>query len=299
MLLLFIGNENAELLKSLRATQPAPNPLEDPYFVPGKGEIKKGEKVIKTTEDVRKYLKRGDPFKFIANCDGECKEFTYEVSEDLKDEYTCETIPLNRQYSGDDKNDIKLTKIDKVKTTEKLGETFNNLGKAFGKIIGTTDVEEENVEDLNAEPRIYNNNYTYYYYFILFYHIFIAGPPSAPPPPSKPALPYGWSEEKDQEGNVYYYNKTTGESQWDRPTLEGLLRTSKSFLSNSSSNYYSIYQFYTPSKDNLDSNRDSKPALSTSASSKSNINVSSTFKKKNKKNDSMKGVTSRTSIKFG
>lgn len=154
-LLLLIENENAELLKSLREKQPAPNPLEDIYFVPGTGEIKKGEKVIKTTDDVRKYLKRGDPFKFIANSDGECKEFVYEVSEDPKDEYSCEKIPLNRQYSGDDKNDITLTKIDKVKKTEKLGETFSNIGKAFNKIIGATDVEEENVEDLNAEPRIY------------------------------------------------------------------------------------------------------------------------------------------------
>ena len=31
------------------------------------------------------------------------------------------------------------------------------------------------------------------------------------------ALPYGWSEENDGQGNTYYYNQQTGESAWERP----------------------------------------------------------------------------------
>jgi hypothetical protein len=32
------------------------------------------------------------------------------------------------------------------------------------------------------------------------------------------SLPPGWTTEKDTDGNVYYYNARTGESQWDIPT---------------------------------------------------------------------------------
>ena len=31
------------------------------------------------------------------------------------------------------------------------------------------------------------------------------------------ALPFGWSEENDGQGNTYYYNQQTGESAWERP----------------------------------------------------------------------------------
>ncbi|CAK9862038.1 unnamed protein product, partial [Sphagnum jensenii] len=37
-------------------------------------------------------------------------------------------------------------------------------------------------------------------------------------------LPPGWVEGKDPEsGHVYFYNQTTGKSQWDRPTVQALL----------------------------------------------------------------------------
>ena len=31
------------------------------------------------------------------------------------------------------------------------------------------------------------------------------------------ALPFGWSEENDGQGNSYYYNQQTGETSWERP----------------------------------------------------------------------------------
>lgn len=44
-------------------------------------------------------------------------------------------------------------------------------------------------------------------------------PSPLPPPQEKlPPLPEGW-EEGQANGSSYYYNRSLGQSQWDRPTL--------------------------------------------------------------------------------
>jgi hypothetical protein len=42
--------------------------------------------------------------------------------------------------------------------------------------------------------------------------------PAIPPPPAGHVLPPGWTEAHDKDGQVYYYNQSTGTSTWDRPT---------------------------------------------------------------------------------
>lgn len=42
-------------------------------------------------------------------------------------------------------------------------------------------------------------------------------PPSGPPPPAAPELPPGWSQEVADDGKVYYYHASTGESTWEKP----------------------------------------------------------------------------------
>ena len=37
------------------------------------------------------------------------------------------------------------------------------------------------------------------------------------------ALPGGWTEHCDDEGNTYYVNDITNETQWERPALSGHL----------------------------------------------------------------------------
>ena len=36
--------------------------------------------------------------------------------------------------------------------------------------------------------------------------------------PPTDLLPPGWEECEDDEGTVFYFNESTGESRWDRPT---------------------------------------------------------------------------------
>lgn len=49
-----------------------------------------------------------------------------------------------------------------------------------------------------------------------------AAAPEAPPqseaPPAPIALPPGWEEAKDEEGNVFYWHPETQKSQWSRPS---------------------------------------------------------------------------------
>jgi len=40
----------------------------------------------------------------------------------------------------------------------------------------------------------------------------------APPPDAPGALPDGWVEAQDEEGDTYFFNGTTGESSWERPS---------------------------------------------------------------------------------
>ena len=44
------------------------------------------------------------------------------------------------------------------------------------------------------------------------------GPSSPTSPKGDGALPEGWSLHKDGTGNQYYFNTTTGQSQWSRPS---------------------------------------------------------------------------------
>lgn len=51
-----------------------------------------------------------------------------------------------------------------------------------------------------------------------------SAPPSTEPmaseKPPQASLPDGWESGKDQEGKVYYFNRTTGESKWDLPSAQ-------------------------------------------------------------------------------
>jgi len=40
---------------------------------------------------------------------------------------------------------------------------------------------------------------------------------SAPPPAGSEVVPAGWEALSSGEGYTYYYNKTTGVSQWEKP----------------------------------------------------------------------------------
>ena len=42
-------------------------------------------------------------------------------------------------------------------------------------------------------------------------------PPPPPPPPPDEDMPPGWREVLSDDGELYYFNDETGESQWDRP----------------------------------------------------------------------------------
>ena len=44
------------------------------------------------------------------------------------------------------------------------------------------------------------------------------GPPP-PPPPRGEQLPQGWKSAKDNQGRSYYYNRSTGEVQYELPNL--------------------------------------------------------------------------------
>ncbi len=45
------------------------------------------------------------------------------------------------------------------------------------------------------------------------------GPAAVPPPPAAHWLPPGWEEFQDDDGNAYYHNLQTGQTQWDRPAV--------------------------------------------------------------------------------
>lgn len=151
--IIYLENQCAELLKSIRIIKPNINPVEDPTFIPGTGSIKKDGNEIKTSDDVRRYLKRGDAFKFVGNEDGECKEFIFQVSTNYEILFTKNTIPLNIKYTGDDINDFKMTKLKSYNPPSKLTKTIINLKKNVNA-IATGVNEEENIEDLNAKTRI-------------------------------------------------------------------------------------------------------------------------------------------------
>ena len=53
---------------------------------------------------------------------------------------------------------------------------------------------------------------------------------SAPPPPSTAMLPHGWQEVFDDDGQLYFYNETTGQSQWEWPSGDGEANVSKPAL---------------------------------------------------------------------
>lgn len=57
-----------------------------------------------------------------------------------------------------------------------------------------------------------------------------------PPPQQSSSLPKGWEELKTNEGDVYYYNKSTNVTQWERPTQQGGSSRAKSSRSSKKMN---------------------------------------------------------------
>ncbi|RUP44144.1 hypothetical protein BC936DRAFT_149882, partial [Jimgerdemannia flammicorona] len=47
-------------------------------------------------------------------------------------------------------------------------------------------------------------------------------PPGFAPPPARPLLPPGWTEHRAPQGQIYWYNATTGQSTWERPPMPPL-----------------------------------------------------------------------------
>lgn len=53
--------------------------------------------------------------------------------------------------------------------------------------------------------------------------------PAVPPPPEVPPLAPNWCETTDEYGNVYYYNKYTKETTWERPIVKDDMKTIDGF----------------------------------------------------------------------